>query len=1101
MVFLGDSVLLFGGRGNNKVVEHRPMTFEIDEQEGELQFKSYDNFELTNCTGVSNEICDKYPNVEVGEYNNDVWKFHLKEKYECENTNASASNCVEEGKAFWKQIDPGAQFGGCILAFGTELCTHPAERYNHAAAIYHERYMMIYGGYSPWCTDYCDDVWLFDTVTYMWSKIGEDASSEGAGGGGPGKRWKSANVYENNEFFMFGGHRMEDEESKFLNDFWKLSLGDIDDGAQSIVYNIGVHIGGSVTNWELLGTDKYFLSVSGDAIESWNLAVSQDDASSRSKWRIRRLDSSIERDSNNGGDDGLTCVDVLLAAAVGDLEEEVTCNPETSRRIVVEVQSVETSGFVGYTPFLGMYLSRISEPLYTSFVLENIGRNGFIMYPINSNVLKYVEFDVRNASVQITNAFAGWSLGDQTEESRLFFRIVSEETKWERFRKKSMCFPSPGETWQERSNIECKALWPPARALAAFVHVNTAERHRMYLHGGYRVLLPYPDDDPAIFTQSYPLVDRYLDDLWMYSLDNGYWNLVNLPGAKPSPRYAHTILNVPFGRDENILLLFGGYRSNVFYQDIWEYRVKLNAWREKSDFTIPIYPHSCTRDGQEAVDIWEKETFTDVEQYTDRQCFALGGTNIAPYDSIPPISTPCVFPNVYAGREWSGCIPGSVHPPEPLSKAQAFTFEYLEEFPWCITTPLGAYPIRWGYCHCSSCNDYDDHYPCCKKDKDAPGIVAPSTCCQIATNVPADSSALLAAPESVCDQALDLFDCWDDVCYAGESDFGNKTMSVWGQPMRFDSDLFPKLRGRQLHIRQPRRQRPGWDGCRDRYDRREDMPNKLMWEQPSQRWNHAAIFNNDTGIMLLTGGIHFPRPELASFDKTPVFEAVFDTWAYDINKCAHDCNGHGDCVLGYCFCESGYYGLDCSNTSCPGDYCYYDPVTWKHVCRHCCSKMSVLDPANNVFEQLRARKIGCSATEDGVENGICDGFGHCQCRPPMVGDDCSIRDCPNDCSAHGVCALEYPQARCICDPKWTGEDCSSITCLNNCSYPWGQCDDGTCRCKDIMNPYNNTMVYAQYEGPDCSYVTPYAASARAGANARLVAVALISMAHALLSFS
>ena len=32
-----------------------------------------------------------------------------------------------------------------------------------------------------------------------------------------------------------------------------------------------------------------------------------------------------------------------------------------------------------------------------------------------------------------------------------------------------------------------------------------------------------------------------------------------------------------------------------------------------------------------------------------------------------------------------------------------------------------------------------------------------------------------------------------------------------------------------------------------------------------------------------------------------------------------------------------------------------------------------------------------------TENGICDGFGHCQCIPPMIDDDCSIEDCPNQC--------------------------------------------------------------------------------------------------------
>lgn len=33
----------------------------------------------------------------------------------------------------------------------------------------------------------------------------------------------------------------------------------------------------------------------------------------------------------------------------------------------------------------------------------------------------------------------------------------------------------------------------------------------------------------------------------------------------------------------------------------------------------------------------------------------------------------------------------------------------------------------------------------------------------------------------------------------------------------------------------------------------------------------------------------------------------------------------------------------------------------------------------------------CSATSLGGSHGICDGFGTCQCAPPFIGDDCSIK--------------------------------------------------------------------------------------------------------------
>ncbi|CAN0484135.1 unnamed protein product, partial [Laminaria digitata] len=38
-----------------------------------------------------------------------------------------------------------------------------------------------------------------------------------------------------------------------------------------------------------------------------------------------------------------------------------------------------------------------------------------------------------------------------------------------------------------------------------------------------------------------------------------------------------------------------------------------------------------------------------------------------------------------------------------------------------------------------------------------------------------------------------------------------------------------------VFIPQPRRLAPGWDGCRDRQDGREDLDQGLMWEHPGHR--------------------------------------------------------------------------------------------------------------------------------------------------------------------------------------------------------------------------------------------------------------------------
>jgi len=95
-----------------------------------------------------------------------------------------------------------------------------------------------------------------------------------------------------------------------------------------------------------------------------------------------------------------------------------------------------------------------------------------------------------------------------------------------------------------------------------------------------------------------------------------------------------------------------------------------------------------------------------------------------------------------------------------------------------------------------------------------------------------------------------------------------------------------------------------------------------------------------------------------------------------------------------------------------------------------------------------------------------------------VGEDCSIFDCPEQCSGHGSCLLEYPVGRCQCEAGFGGPACKSQKCINNCSYPNGDCNfaTGICECRFMKDPYNNTRDYKQYGGNDCSYMLPYMAS-------------------------
>ena len=199
---------------------------------------------------------------------------------------------------------------------------------------------------------------------------------------------------------------------------------------------------------------------------------------------------------------------------------------------------------------------------------------------------------------------------------------------------------------------------------------------------------------------------------------------------------------------------------------------------------------------------------------------------------------------------------------------------------------------------------------------------------------------------------------------------------------------------------------------------------------------------------------------------------------------------------GHCYCYDGYYGIDCSNSSCPGTYCAYDNTIHLQHCQHCCSATYVHTDADVFVENQR--KVPCDATHKGLSHGICDGFAQCQCAPPFLTDDCSVKDCPSNCSGRGVCSVEYPVSRCMCDPPATGDSCQLSICPNNCSWPNGDCNltSGECACAAIKSPYNRTVFFDNYSGPDCSYVRPFAGAQARGAGAGAAAAAAAAVAAA-----
>lgn len=110
------------------------------------------------------------------------------------------------------------------------------------------------------------------------------------------------------------------------------------------------------------------------------------------------------------------------------------------------------------------------------------------------------------------------------------------------------------------------------------------------------------------------------------------------------------------------------------------------------------------------------------------------------------------------------------------------------------------------------------------------------------------------------------------------------------------------------------------------------------------------------------------------------------------------------------------------------------------MCQHCCSAGYNHTDDDVYVDRTDSRKVPCSNEEPGLSHGICDGFGTCQCAPPFLGLDCSIKDCKDNCNYNGYCSVEYPVSRCVCNPTYFGESCEFIECINNCSYPNGLCN-------------------------------------------------------------
>ena len=115
------------------------------------------------------------------------------------------------------------------------------------------------------------------------------------------------------------------------------------------------------------------------------------------------------------------------------------------------------------------------------------------------------------------------------------WRYGADETgqfQWSQLEKKTTCVDAPGLTWESRNDKKCTVHWPSPRSGHAAVY--DKNRGGIWLHGGYSTYYPYPtskDPGSGIGTRSvgrehialHPTYAFYLDDLWFFDLESGYW--------------------------------------------------------------------------------------------------------------------------------------------------------------------------------------------------------------------------------------------------------------------------------------------------------------------------------------------------------------------------------------------------------------------------------------------------------------------------------------------------------------------------------------------------------------------------------------------------
>ncbi len=146
----------------------------------------------------------------------------------------------------------------------------------------------------------------------------------------------------------------------------------------------------------------------------------------------------------------------------------------------------------------------------------------------------------------------------------------------------------------------------------------------------------------------------------------------------------------------------------------------------------------------------------------------------------------------------------------------------------------------------------------------------------------------------------------------------------------------------------------------------------MQYLKPLARAGHKAVFNPTTNEIFMYGGRGYVEENPVSYSNTWMVHTKSDLWYYNIHNCINNCSNHGLCYYGFCLCNAGFYGQDCSNITCPGTFCSYDDFTFKQSCIHGCTAGYVHYDNETYVQDIS--KIPCSVSNPGELLYVCLSF-------------------------------------------------------------------------------------------------------------------------------